>query len=167
MTNKNALKLKTMRTWDELELQFESSSYDKLEHGEGELWYRYSVGRFFNFIVGGTYFSEFVDDETRGIFGFGYTLPLLVEVALLVDHKGDLRFDIEKKFQWTKYIFSELEVTFREEETDFEASLMYANNWTWAAGLLFSDDKVGAGLEYKFYNLIFNFLLGRSVTARL
>lgn len=149
-TNKAALQLMATRTWDDLNLRFESSHYDNLEHAEGDLWYRRWISKYLNWIAGVSFFSDFEDDEIRAVAGVGYVLPFLIESSLLVDHEGKLRLDLEKKFQWSKYIFSDIDVIFRDGDTDFEASLMYAQSWSWAAGFMWSDEKVGAGLQVKF-----------------
>ena len=74
-----------------------------------------------------------------------------IETNLFVDHTGDVRLDLEKRFQWTKYIYTDAEVTFRQhEDTEFEISLMYAKSWDWSAGLMFTEDDAGVGLQYRF-----------------
>lgn len=140
-----------MRTSDELETHFETREYNSLDHAEGDWFYRRWFSRFFNLIVGGTYFAEYTKNNARGVLGFGYTLPMLIETSLLVDHRGELRLDLEKRFQWTKYIFSDAEVVFRQnEKTEFEITLMYAQNWNWSAGFMLTEDSTGIGVQYQF-----------------
>jgi len=94
-------------------------------------------------IVGGaTYFNEHV----RASVGLSYLLPFLIEAQVLIDHKGQFRFDLEKSFQWTSVIFTDVEVTWRpgqrgdiEKPFEFEVSLMYSPQWAWAAGLMLTE----------------------------
>jgi FtsP/CotA-like multicopper oxidase with cupredoxin domain len=150
-TNHARLGLRLSQTWNTLELDGETSEYDSDEHVSADLFYRRWFSNFFNLIVGGTYFAEYENDKTRGVLGLGYTLPLLIETNLLVDHKGKFRLDLEKRFQWTSTVFSEFEATFRQESTpEFDFSLMYGPSWSWAAGLKVSDGELGAGIHYQF-----------------
>jgi len=76
---------------------------------------------------------------------------LLVETDLLVDHKGKVRLDVEKRFQWTKAISTELAVSFRQTaKTELEATLLYGPAWAWAIGLMVTEEKVGAGAQIRF-----------------
>ena len=149
-TNHISLLAKGKRTWDDFEMRYENSSYDNLNEAEADLWYRRWFGKYFSLIAGGVYYAEYMVDQSRASLGFGYILPFLIETNFLIDHRGEVRLDVEKRFQWTKFIFTDIEATFRKNATDFEATLMYANSWTWAAGLMFSHDEVGAGLQMKF-----------------
>lgn len=150
-TNHAQADFRVQRTWDALEFRAESREYDPVEEVEGDLFYRYWFSQFFSVFGGGTYFEDFEEDRFRGVVGVSSTLPLLFETNLLVDHKGDLRLDVEKRFQWTRYIFSDAEVTFRQRvSTEFEVTLMYANSWSWDAGLMFTENSVGVGAEYRF-----------------
>lgn len=147
-TNHAQAKLRLSKTWDTFEGKIESREEKSgVWNFEGDLLYRRWFNRFFNLTVGGTSF----EDRQRGVVGVGYMLPLLVETTLLVDHEGKLRLDLDKRFQWTKYIFSEVEVSLRQEhKAEFEVSLMYASNWAWSAGLMVTEKKLGAGIEYQF-----------------
>jgi len=150
-TNHAAAKLKLSKTWDTLELNLDSGGLDSREHATGDLLYRRWYSNFFNVIAGASYFGGFKEDKTRGVVGVGYTLPLLVQSNLLVDHKGMLQLDLEKHFQWTSVIFSDFESTFRQtERPEFGVSLMYGPSWSWAVGLMVKDGEVGAGAQFKF-----------------
>lgn len=139
------------RTWDAVQARIETREYNPVKEVEGDLLYRYWINRFFSVFTGGTYFEEFEKEKTRGMFGVSYLLPMLVESNLLVDHKGDVRLDLEKRLQWSTFIFSDLDVTFRQrQKTEFEISLMYANSWSWSAGLMATEDAVGIGADYRF-----------------
>jgi hypothetical protein len=150
-TNHAKAEFRLSKTWDTLELHAETGEYDSAEHVSGDLLYRRWFTNFFNIIAGGTYFGEFDDNKWRGVLGVSYTLPMLVETDLLVDHTGKFRLNLEKRFQWTSTLFSELEATLRQESTpEFAVSLMYGPSWSWAAGLMINDGELGAGLQYKF-----------------
>jgi len=150
-TNHAKAKFKLSKTWDTLELQVESGDFKDNDHVAGDLLYRRWITNFLNVIAGATYFAEFEENQTRGVIGLGYTLPLLIETNVLVDHKGKFRLDLEKRFQWTSVLFTEVEATFRQDFTpDLGFSLMYGPSWPLAAGLMFKEEKLGLGLHYKF-----------------
>ncbi|OQW51012.1 MAG: hypothetical protein A4S09_10785 [Proteobacteria bacterium SG_bin7] len=139
-------KFRASRTWDELDLRIETRQ-DFKWNGEGDFFFRHWTSQFFNFIFGATNF----DKEERAVAGFGYTLPMLVKTNLLLDNHGKLRLDLEKKFQWTKYLFTDADVTFRDgHNTEFEISWMYAADWNTSAGFKFTEDSIGFGFQYQF-----------------
>ncbi len=119
---------------------------------EGDIFYRRWINNWANVIVGGTYYGE----KSHGVVGVGYFLPMMFETNLLVNHEGQFRLDVERKFQWTKTIFSGLNFTWRpgnqngEHPTEFDLSLMYSSQWAWAGGLMLTNDSLGVGLEYQF-----------------
>lgn len=83
--------------------------------------------------------------------GIGYILPFLLDTHAVIDQKGRVRLDIERRFQWTEYIFTDIDFTFRQEQdSEFEVSLMYQKVWAWSGGLMFTEKSLGAGLEYQF-----------------
>jgi FtsP/CotA-like multicopper oxidase with cupredoxin domain len=140
-----------MRTWDSLGLRLETRKYDNADEAEGDLLYKRWYSQFFHLIGGASYFGEFEEQKARGVLGFGYTLPMLVEVQFLLDHKGMVRLDVEKRFQWTKYIFTDLDAAFRQGAApEFEASLMYGSSYAWAAGLMFTEADAGVGAQFRF-----------------
>jgi CopA family copper-resistance protein len=144
-TNHAQAKFRLTQTWNELEAHVETGKDYK--DVEGDLFYRRWQDRYLNFVLGGSY----IHDETRAVAGVGYLLPMLVESNLLVDHSGKLRLDLEKRFQWTSTIFSDADVSFRQsEKTEWEFSLMYANSWSWAAGLKLTEDDAGVGVQVQF-----------------
>ncbi|AUN97670.1 hypothetical protein C0V70_05985 [Bacteriovorax stolpii] len=76
---------------------------------------------------------------------------MLVDTTFLLDNDKKLRLDLSKKFQWTKYVFSEVDFTFRQEKkTEFEISLMYQKVWAWSVGVMLTDKKIGLGGQFKF-----------------
>ncbi|MGE3973727.1 MAG: multicopper oxidase family protein [Bdellovibrionales bacterium] len=145
-TNLGEAKLRLSQTWHNFEARIEARKDDHWET-EGDLLYRRWFGQYFNVIAGGTSRHH----EQRGMLGAGYLLPMLIETQILIDHKGKLRVDLEKSFQWTKYVFSDVEVRLRQEEAaEWTTSLMYARSWAWSAGFFFTGKTLGAGLHYKF-----------------
>lgn len=157
-TNHARAEFRLMRTWDELDLKMESRSdgnknfmVDGRWDVEGDLLYKRWFGRFLNLMVGGTVFHE----KTYGMAGFGYILPMLVESHVFVNHEGKFRLDLEKRFQWTKRVFSEIEYSWRPDwggETDheFEVTLMYGPSWHWSAGLMLTNDSLGVGAQIQY-----------------
>jgi hypothetical protein len=144
-TNHAQAKFRLTQTWNELEAHVETGKDYK--EVEGDLLYRRWQDRYLNFILGGSYFH----DETRAVAGVGYLLPMLIESNLLVDHSGKLRLDLEKRLQWTSTLFSDADVSFRQsEKTEWEFSLMYANSWSWAAGLKLTEEDAGVGVQVQF-----------------
>ncbi len=139
------------RSWDALDLRFETRKYDNLDHAEGDILYRRWFSQYFTALLGGSHFSGYDRDTTRAVVGFGYTLPLLLETEVFLDHVGDLRLELERRFQWTSSIFTDAEVSFRQgETTEYELTLMYGPRWSWAAGLMLTEDDLGFGLQVQF-----------------
>ncbi len=145
-TNLGEGRFRLSKTWDTLEARVETRKDEEWDV-EGDLLYRHWFGQFFNIILGGESFHK----HQEGVAGVGYTLPLLIETNLLVDGRGRWRVDLEKQFQWMKYISSDVEVRLRQfEDAEWTVSLMYRNNWAWGAGLFYTGETVGAGFEYRF-----------------
>ncbi len=150
-TNHAQAALRLSNTWNTLEVHAESRDYENFERVEGEILYRRWFTQFLNLTAGGAHFEEFADHKTRALVGVGYMLPMLIEADLFIDSRGKARLDMEKRFQWTKFVFTDASVVFREAaETEFEISLMYANSWAWSAGLMFTEDSMGVGAQVRF-----------------
>jgi FtsP/CotA-like multicopper oxidase with cupredoxin domain len=151
-------RFKLMRTWDELELRIETAdiegknfTFGKQWETEGDLYYRRWFSNFFNVFGGGSLY----DEKGYGTIGVGYILPLLIETSASVTHEGRFRFDVERRFQWTKTIFTDADFSWRpnwggERDTEFEISLMYGPTWSWAAGLMFTEKSIGVGAQFQF-----------------
>jgi len=147
-----------MRTWDEIDFELETANIDgknfdfgKEWETEGDLVYRRWFSNFFHVFGGGTLY----DEEGYGTLGVGYILPLLIETQVSVNHEGRFRLDVEKRFQWTKNVFSDVDFTWRpdwggERDTEFEISLMYGPSWNWSAGLMFTEKSAGVGAQFQF-----------------
>lgn len=153
--------LRLQQSWNEIDLRYETAnikgknlSYnfkDEWEY-EGDLFYRRWLSNWTNVIVGGTNYAE----KFRGVVGIGHFLPMMIETDLLINHEGKIRLDVQRRFQWTKAVFTDVDLTWRPgnqngaHELNFETSLMYAPKWSWAAGLMVTNDSLGGGFEYQF-----------------
>ena len=145
-TNHGQFDFDLMKTWDELELRTEWRN-DFSWEGQGDLFYKRWFNRWLHLSAGGT----MVRGESSVVAGVGYVLPFLIESHLMIDQKGRVRTDLEKRFQWTKNIYTDAEFTFRQkQDSEFEISLMYQPNWSWGAGLMFTEHSAGVGANYNF-----------------
>ncbi len=157
-SNQAKAQLRLMRTWDELDLEIESGEVEGkiFEFGgrwqtEGDLFYRRWFSKFLNIFTGASLYHE----EGFGALGIGYTLPMLIKSAVSINHTGRFRFDVEKRFQWTKNIFSDAEFSWRPDwsggrDTEFEVSLMYGPSWHWSTGFTFTESSTGVGAQIQF-----------------
>jgi FtsP/CotA-like multicopper oxidase with cupredoxin domain len=146
-TNAGEVNLRASRTWDTLEMRAETKRESDHWENESDIFYRHWSGQYFNLAAGASFFNN----ETRGVLGFGYILPMLVDSTLLIDSRGRGRLNLGKRLQWTSTIFSDFEIRIRDGfNADWLASLMYANQWHWSVGLKFSEGNVGLGLQYRF-----------------
>lgn len=138
--------LNLMNTWNELELRAELRN-DFGGQGEGDAFYKRWINKYTSLIAGGT----LVEKYGAAVAGIGYKLPFIFETHTLIDHEGRIRLDVEKRFQWTETIFTDADFTFRQKQpSEFEITLMYQNNWSWAAGLMFTEHSAGVGGHYNF-----------------
>lgn len=147
-------------TWDQVELRVESRntagrnfSFNEEWEFEGDLFYRRWFGRFLSVVGGTTRFHE----RFGAIAGASLLLPMLVESQLMVDQRGNLRLDLEKRFQWTSRVFTDADITWRPgqgggeaADLEFEVSLMYSPAWMWAAGFMLTEDAIGVGAQFQF-----------------
>jgi len=157
-SNHAKAQFRLMRTWDELDFEMEGASIDGKPfslgdewEAEGDLVYRRWFSNFFNVFGGGTFYH----DEGFGTLGVGYILPMLIETAVSVNHEGHFRLSAKKHLQWTKTLFSEADFSWRpdwegDRDTEFEVSLMYGPSWSWAAGLMATEKKLGVGAQIQF-----------------
>jgi FtsP/CotA-like multicopper oxidase with cupredoxin domain len=145
-TNLLGAKFKLLKTWDELEASFDAKK-DEDWKADGDLIYRRWLSQFFNIAAGGTSHH----DEQRAMAGAGFTFPMLIHTSLYVDSRRTLRLDIEKDFQWTKFISSGIGVKIREHtDVELDASLVYGESWNWKFGFVFTEKSIGLGLEHHF-----------------
>jgi FtsP/CotA-like multicopper oxidase with cupredoxin domain len=149
------------QSWNEVSARFETANINGKNFSynlknewdyEADLFYRRWLNNWTNLIAGGTAYSE----KFHGVVGVGYFLPMMIETNLLVNHEGQLRLGVERKFQWAQAVFSDLDLTWRpgnqdgEHPIEFEISLMYSPVWALAAGLMVTNDSVGGGIEFQF-----------------
>lgn len=145
-TNHAQAELNLMNTWNELDLRTELRN-DFNWQGEGDAFYKRWLNKWSSIIVGGT----LVKQEGAAVAGLNYILPMLVETHTLIDHKGRMRLDLLKRFQWSKYIYTDAEFTFRQKQvSEFEISLMYQKDWAWSGGFMFTEHSAGVGLQFRF-----------------
>jgi CopA family copper-resistance protein len=78
---------------------------------EGTFTWNYYLNRFSSVFAGANYEEASDVDETRGILGLRYLLPLNIESFAWVDDEGESRYGIEKEFMLTPRVglFGELE----------------------------------------------------------
>ncbi|MBS1986081.1 MAG: multicopper oxidase domain-containing protein [Bdellovibrionales bacterium] len=157
-TNRAQAYFRASQTWNQVEARVETSNPSGRSfsvHGqwetEGDVFYRRWMGNWLNLVAGGTSYR----DQLRATAGVGYTLPFLIDSTLLVNHQGKFRLDAARRFQWTSTIFSDLDASWRPQQggdhvVDLRLSLMYGPAWAWAAGLLLTNDSLGANLSAQF-----------------
>ncbi len=150
--------VRLMRTWDEVQVDLETANIDGKNfslgrdwESEGDVVYRRWFSNFFN-VFGG---ASLYDEKGFGTIGVGYILPLLIDTQVSVNHEGRFRLDVEKRFQWTKTLFSDADFTWRpdwggQRDTEFEISFMYGPSWNWSAGLMFTEKSAGVGAQIQF-----------------
>jgi len=90
------------------------AGWQDVEHTEweGTLTFDRYLNRFFTIFAGGNILSEGDDtDETRGVLGIRYLLPLNVESRIWVDTDGGARVTLDKEFDLTPrlMLFGEVE----------------------------------------------------------
>ena len=121
----------------------------KDEEYEIDIFYNRYVNRFFSPFIGVQITNE--EQKTRGVAGFSYLLPFLVDSKVWVDWEGDFRFMLEKEMQLTKHIGIIGEVEFdTESKWEGEVSLSYIiNKQLSIVGKFHSEFGVGGGLEIR------------------
>ena len=157
-SNHAQAKLEVMQTWHQLEFRVESANIagknfsfkDRWDY-EGDLFYRRWFGQYFSVVGGATSFGR----EYSAALGVGYILPFLIEANVFVTHRGKFRLDLEKRFQWAKWVFTDVDFTLRPDQkgehmAEFEASFMFSPVWAWAAGLMVTNDSFGGGVQFQF-----------------
>lgn len=149
------------QTWSQYEARVETRStsrrinveLDRPWELEADLLYRRWFNRYLSFAGGGVLY----DGQISASVGIGYLLPFLIHTDLFINNFGRFRIGIEKKFQWTKTIFSDFNLIWRPRQSqdlgtdiEFEASIMYSSEWSWSAGLMFTNRNIGVGFEFQF-----------------
>ena len=114
-------------------------------------WDRY-INRFFSVFAGVDRFHEEEEDETRGVLGLRYLLPLNIESRFWVDTDGGARINLEKEFMLTPRWSLGGETQYDSHE-DWEGSahLSYLVNRHFSIiGQWHSEYGVGAGVQIRF-----------------
>ncbi len=159
-TNHAQARLRISQTWSEIEARFEARntagfnfSFREPWELEGDLFFHEWFSQYFHLMLGVVAF----DRQISPAVGVGYLLPMLIETHLLVDLRGKLRLDLEKRFQWAKMIFSDVHFVWRPgqaqelgRDVEFEISLMFSPAWAWSAGFMLTDRNIGAGVQVQF-----------------
>lgn len=148
-TNRGTAYFRLSQTWNQLDIKGEAKKHDNEWEFEGDAAYRRWLGLGINIFAG----AEAFDRNYSAVLGAGYTLPFLIESQFYVNHSGKLRIALEKRFQWTRNIFTFVDLKWRTEhprEVDLAASLMFQNNWSWAAGLMLTNNSLGVGALVQF-----------------
>jgi FtsP/CotA-like multicopper oxidase with cupredoxin domain len=155
-SNKAAVDLRVSQMRWSLELDSEIIGRHDEYDAESTLKYRRWLTNFASVYAGGR-FERSHDDGGAGdtgqvgLIGISYVLPLLIETDLEIDSEGVPALMLEKRLQWTSWLYSDLHAGFaRGRAPDFEVDLMYQTNWHWAAGLTWIDRKAGAGVMFRF-----------------
>ena len=140
------------QTWNQIDLRGEARYAGALEF-EGDLFYRRWFSNYFTAIAGASWFLQL----PLAVAGIGYRLPLLIDVNALIDHRGRIRLDAAKHFQWTSWLLSEVDLTWRPGQAsagatdlEYEITLMVAPQWNWSAGLMWTEESLGAGVRVRF-----------------
>ncbi len=145
-TNHSEAQLNLMNTWNELELRTELRN-DFGWQGEGDAFYKRWLNKYTALIAGGTLVKRY----GAAVAGVDYKLPFRFDTHALIDHQGRLRFDLSRRFQWTDTIHTDADFTFRQKQpSEFEITLMYQKQWSWSAGLMFTERSLGLGAQYNF-----------------
>ncbi|MBK9293413.1 MAG: multicopper oxidase domain-containing protein [Oligoflexia bacterium] len=148
-TNRGQVYLRMSQTKNQIDLKTEAKKHDDEWGLEGDFALRRWLGWGINVFLG----AEAFERNYFGVLGLGYTLPFLIESQLSINHKGKFRVEIEKRFQWSKTIFTSVDLKWRSEtpaQLDSAISLMYQNNWNWALGLMLTEKSLGAGASLQF-----------------
>lgn len=147
-SNQASLFGRLSQTWNEFSAKAEAQQ-DEDWTINAEVFYARWMDNYFRLMIGANY----IDNETRGLLGFGYKLPLLLESKVFIDHKSKLRVDLEKKFQWSTYLFSQVEYVWRQDsdlDSELLISLMYSSRWDLSYGFKYTGRSFGVGLNYQF-----------------
>ena len=115
-------------------------------------WDRY-INRFFTLFVGADLLEEEDEpDETRGVLGFRYLLPLNVESRVWVDSDGGARVNFDKEFELTPrlMLFGEAQYD-SHDKWEGNTGLNYTVNKNFSLIILWhSEYNWGAGVQIRF-----------------
>jgi FtsP/CotA-like multicopper oxidase with cupredoxin domain len=106
VNTRNNLRLRGETGWEEREFEMDA------------LYERY-FSRFSTALLG----VHITDEATRGVIGFRYTLPLLLESETWIDHEGEFRIEVDREIQLTSRLVGHSEIEYDSE-----------HSWDWAVG---------------------------------
>jgi CopA family copper-resistance protein len=120
---------------------------------EGIFTYDRYINRFFTIFAGADLLGERDElDETRGVFGFRYLLPLNLESRVWIDSDGGARFNLGKTFELTPRLalFGEAQYD-THDKWEGSAGLAYmVHKYFSLVGQWHSDYGFGGGLQIRF-----------------
>jgi len=120
---------------------------------EGIFTYDRYINRFFTILAGANLLGGGdEDDETRGVFGFRYLLPLNLESRVWIDTDGGARFNLGKSFELTPRLalFGEAEYD-THDKWEGNAGLSYMVHKCFSlVGQWHSEYGFGGGLQIRF-----------------
>lgn len=119
------------------------------EEYEIELTYNRYINRFITVFGGVDITNE--EQQTRGIFGVRYLLPLLIDSTVWVDTDADIRIILDKEVHLTKRLsaFGELQYD-TESKWEWKAGgAIMINKWLSLVGQYYSEFGGGGGIEIR------------------
>ena len=120
---------------------------------EGIFTYDRYINRFFTILAGANLMGEEDDlDDTRGVLGFRYLLPLNVESRVWVDTDGGGRFNLGRSFELTPRLALLGEVEYdTHDEWEGSVGLSYmVHQYFSLVGQWHSEYGIGGGLQIRF-----------------
>lgn len=124
LSNMTEGSIKFANTRNTIELDWEVG-WHKVDdtYWEGTLTLDRYVNRFFSVFVGGFMEGENSDEEeTKGVLGIHYLLPLNIETRSWIDTEGEARFILDKEFELTPRVSLKAESQYDTKE-DWETSV--------------------------------------------
>ncbi len=114
------------------------------------LTYNRYINRFITVFGGADITNE--EQQTRGIFGARYLLPLLIDSTVWIDTDADLRVILDKEMHLTERLraFGELQYD-TESKWEWKAGgAIMINRWLSLVGQYYSEFGAGGGIEIRF-----------------
>lgn len=154
LSNMTEGSIKFANTRNTIELDWETGWHEVDDtHWEGTLTLDRYLNRFFSIFAGGFMEGENSDEEeTKGILGIHYLLPLNIETRSWIDTKGEARFSLEKEFEFTPRISLDAEAqydTIEDWETRVGMAYLLHRNISLKVSW-HSEYELGAGIAIRF-----------------
>lgn len=124
------------------------AGWQKGDEYEVDAVYDYYFNRFFTAFVG----VHAQDNRARGIIGFNYLLPLLIESRFWINTRGDVRLELDKEIQLTSRlgILGAVEYDTRDLWEWKLAASWTLSRYLWLRSQYHSDFGLGLGLEIRY-----------------